>query len=127
MRNLTSAGRLIALPFLLLAVMVQVNAVVRSLVMRATPMAQTPFCSAAMAGMGGQTPPKDHRAHAKAPRGACPFCDVASHVPVFMATPPVPPCQTVAFIAFDRFPDRPVREPPAILARARDPPLFRPT
>jgi len=129
-RTLNSPWRWIALPALLLAVMLQANAVVRSLVMQATPIpaapvAEMPFCSAAMAGMGANAARAGHGAHAKAPRAACPFCEVATHVPLFMAAPPVPRCRTVAFIAFDTFADRPNREPPVVPARARDPPPTR--
>jgi hypothetical protein len=121
-RTLNFPWRWIALPVLLLAVMLQANAVVRSLVMQATPVADMAFCSAAMAGMGADAARAGHDTHAKAPRATCPFCEVATHVPLFMAAAPVPRCETVAFIVFDAFADRPIREPPAIVARARDPP-----
>jgi len=124
-RTLKFPWRWISLPAVLLAVMLQANAVVRSLVMQATPVADMPFCSAAMAGMGAGAARAGHDTHAKAPRAACPFCEVATLAPLFMAAPPVARCQTIAFIAFDAFADRPIREIPAVLARARDPPPTR--
>jgi len=108
-----------------LAVLLQANAVVRSVVMRATPVADMPFCSAPMAAMGGGAARAAHHTQAKAPHAACPFCEVATHVPLYMAAAPIPRCQAVAFIAFGSFPAHPLREPSAIVARARDPPHFR--
>lgn len=125
MRVLNSASRWRALPVLLLAVMLQANAVVRSLVMQATPVADMPLCSASMTGMSGHAARAGHDTHAKAPRAACPFCEVAAHVPLYAAAPPVPRCQTIAFIAFHTFDDHPLRAPSAIVARARGPPPFR--
>ncbi len=124
MSKLTTAGRYLVLPVLLMAVLLQANAVVRSLVMQAAPTAMDPACAAAMPGMamGGHGAAGDHSAPKHA---ACPFCAAAAHVPVFCATPPLPRSHQVAFLAFDPFVVSATRDPLTIRARARDPPTFR--
>lgn len=119
-----SLVRLAILPILLLAVLLQANAVVRSLVMQAgLGMGGTPMCVTRMGPMAGPDAPAPASASDHAPGAPhCPFCEVAAHVPVFVAAAPIPVATAVAFITFETV-DAPA--PPAlhpILARARDPP-----
>jgi hypothetical protein len=122
--GLKSIGRLAVLPILLLAMLLQADAVVRSLVMQAAPGDLAPICTAhpasmAMPAAGPHTELAGHAAH----NGRCPFCEVAAHVPVFGAAAPIPVATTVAFITFESMEARIPAALHAILARARGPPI----
>jgi len=117
-------GRLAVLPILLLAMLLQADAVVRSLVMQAAPGDLAPICTAHMVSaeapaMAERGAPVGHAAH----HARCPFCEVAAHVPVFAAAAPVPVATIVAFINFETMEPRIPAALHAILARARGPPL----
>lgn len=115
-----SFGRLAILPVVLLALLLQANAVVRSLVMQAAPgMSAVPICSAQMAPRPGSA-----GSHAKPSpsRSRCPWCEVAAHVPVVVAATPLPVATLVTFIAFAREVSHAPPVGAAIETRARGPP-----
>lgn len=117
-----SLGRLAILPVVLLALLLQANAVVRSLVMQAAPaMGDAPICSAQMAS--GPGPARSHAAPAPA-KGHCPYCEVAAHVPVVAAAAPIPVANVVAFVTFAPEVSRAPPVGAAIETRARGPPLL---
>jgi hypothetical protein len=120
-----SIARLAVLPILLLAMLLQADAVVRSLVMQAgMGMAPAPVCSthiapaesAAIADHGALAGHATHHAR-------CPYCEVAAQAAVFVAATPVPCARLLAFVSFSplraRAPPTAVRLQP----RARGPPL----
>ncbi len=117
-------GRLAAI----LATALLLFAGVRSNVMQAQ-MASVPTAAphdvAAMAHcmrMGDRTgrAPKSGKAAA----ARCGFCDVAGQPPVCTAPPVVGPAGAVAWVAWRTLPSLGPRGPPAVEARARDPPAL---
>jgi Protein of unknown function (DUF2946) len=118
--DVKSFGRLAVLPILLLALLLQADAVVRSLVMQAAPgMDGARICSARM-----EQTPGAAADHATTSRGRCPYCEVAAHVPVVAAVPPLPVATLVTFVTFAREVSRAPPVGAAIETRARGPPLL---
>jgi Protein of unknown function (DUF2946) len=120
--DVKSLGRLAVLPILLLALLLQADAVVRSLVMQAAPwMDGAQICSAQAIA----TPGTAHAHGAAGPsHGRCPWCEVAAHVPVVVATAPLPVATLVAFITFAPEISQAPPVGAAIETRARGPPLL---
>jgi hypothetical protein len=137
---MTPRSRLLVLPWLVLALLLQAHAVVRSVTMNAPgamPMCDMPMGNGAMgdgamgdgagmdmAGMAAMPMGRHH-----APKGgaqgrlACPYCAAAAHVPIIGSTPTVRPSLSVAYAAFCVLADHGPRGPPTIQPRARGPPL----
>jgi hypothetical protein len=120
--DVKSFGRLAVLPILLLALLLQADAVVRSLVMQAAPWTDgVQICSAQVAPTPG--PARSHGA-AGPSHGRCPWCEVAAHVPVVVAAAPLPVATLVAFITFAPEVSQAPPVGAAIETRARGPPLL---
>jgi Protein of unknown function (DUF2946) len=120
-----SFGRLAVLPILLLALLLQADAIVRSLVMQAAPgIDGAQICSTRMEQTSG--PGASHTmaaGHGTISHSRCPYCEVAGHVPVVVAPPPLPLATLVAFVAFERAVSHAPPVGAAIETRARGPPL----
>jgi len=120
--DVKSFSRLAVLPVVLLALLLQANAVVRSLVMQASPwMDGAPICSAQMAPT---PPPAGSRATPGPTHGRCPYCEVAAHVPVTATAAPLPVATLVAFVTFAPEVSHAPPVGAAIETRARGPPLL---
>ena len=129
-RRAARLGRALALPFLLLAVLLQADAVVKSTVMNLVGMAPAaagaaPVCSPAMGAMAGAS--QAHAAGRTEPahgdRAVCSYCAAAAHAATLSFMPPVQPSCAVSFAAFLQTSVHGPRGPPSIPPRARGPPL----
>ena len=121
------------LPLLVLAVLLQSDAVVKSTVMNLLAFgegaaAPCPMGMASMAGMSMDAPhalASGRRSPAKAPatHAPCSYCAAAAHTPILTAAALVQPSRAVAFTAFRTAAVHGPRGPPSVQPRARGPPL----
>ncbi len=122
-----------ALPLLVLAVLLQSDAVVKSTVMNLLafgegvaapcPMGMAPMARMAMdaphaLASGRRTPPKAPATHAP-----CSYCAAAAHTPILTTMALIQPSCAVAFTAFRTAAVHGPRGPPPVQPRARGPPL----
>ena len=130
MRRAATLGRALALPFLLLAVLLQADAVVKSTVMNLVGMGPAsagvmPMCSPAMVSMAAASPfhapGRPEPAHGD--RAVCGYCAAAAHAATLSFTPPVQPSCAASFAAFLQTSAQGPRGPPPVPPRARGPPL----
>ena len=127
----------LALPLLVLAVLLQADAVVKSTVMNLLAMGgepAMPLCpmntGATMAAasmpmaMPAATPRRGPSSDRGQPgsRAPCSYCAAAAHVPILTTAEPVQPSCAVAFTAFRSTAVHGPRGPPAVQPRARGPP-----
>jgi hypothetical protein len=118
--DIKSLGRLAILPVVLLALLLQANAVVRSAVMQAAPwMDGAPICSAQTAPASGHSHAAPGPSHHR-----CPYCEVAAHAPVIVAVGPLPVATLVTFVTFAPEVSQAPPVGAAIETRARGPPLL---
>jgi hypothetical protein len=119
-----------ALPLVLLALVLQGDAVVRSTVMQLVGMPPS-VDGAPLCGMGAMTmaamPGHPRASHAHAGKAhtdaaACPYCAVAHHLATLAVQPPLRPSSCVSFPAYRVVAARGPRGPPLVLPRARGPP-----
>ena len=118
------------LPLLVLAVLLQSDAVVKSTVMNLLAFeegAAAP-CPMGMAGMSMDAPhalASGRRSPAKAPatHAPCSYCAAAAHTPILTTSALVQPSRAVAFTAFRTAAVHGPRGPPSVQPRARGPPL----
>ncbi len=130
-------ARTFALPWLLLAILLQADAVVKSTVM--TLVADAPAtaamsalgipCPMHMSGMAPMAtgPSRASTGHARTDpkplrHDRCPYCAAAAHVPILTSSAPLPLSCAVAFTGFRMAAVHGPRGPPAVRPRARDPP-----
>ncbi len=119
-----------ALPLLILAVLLQADAVVKSTVMNLLAFGEGAPCAMAMAGASPMAPVMAMRqphvtvAGHKAPvsHAACSYCAAAAHAPILTASAPLQPSLAVAFAAFRTAAVQGPRGPPSVQPRARGPP-----
>ncbi len=124
--------RSLALPLLLLAVLLQVDAVVKSTVMNLVGMGMdgvagsVSMCSGPMAD-GEETaarPASGHRSQgAQDHRAVCSYCAAAAHAPTLGLAEPLRPSCAASFASFRLKALRGPRGPPTLAPRARGPPL----
>ena len=121
------------LPLLVLAILLQSDAVVKSTVMNLLAFgegaaAPCPMGIAPMAGMSmgaAHALASGHRIPVKAPasHAPCSYCAAAAHTPILTTSAPLRPSCAVAFTAFRTASAQGPRGPPPVLPRARGPPL----
>jgi hypothetical protein len=118
-----------ALPLVLLALLFQADAVVKSAVMGLVGMGPAEAAAMPDCGMGGMAniAMAGHVHHPGKGAGgaaACPYCAVAHHVAVLAFAAPAPSPSAVLFPGYRTVAARGPRGPPSVLPRARGPPFL---
>ena len=131
--GVTARLRAVILPLMLLAALLQADAVVKSAVMNLVGM--TPDTAAAMPmKMGAMAmgsahvcapakPPGRPDVSRGKPAAACGYCAAAAHAPLLAFAEPVRPSSAIAFAEFRDIEAHGPRGPPVPQPRARGPPL----